>query len=422
MPPVMPLPQTQSHPELNLLLYAPDNRHMARLGSVLAGQANLRWVDSRETNPRQLLDAAAGSAFVLLDYCGGNAAYSTDLARQLHALPGCPAMIGLGTTGPEQAAHLLAAMRAGVCDFVDIDNNTAQMLEVFERVGAAPSPVRAAATPELRPDGRLIVLLGVRPGVGTSTLATHLGVSLAEQNPVSPDVAALQGWLLLIDLGQPAADAALYLGMESHFSYEESLRSVERMDRTFVGTAFAHHASGMALLGIASGSLLKKHEPISLLDRLRSVFPLSLCDVGGLPVQLLPTTLLKSASEVWLVTDQAIGSLVSLDQTMRELESRGLRDDRLQLIVNRFDANGGLADTQIAQRFNLPLLATLPDRSRVLRSNAGLGRLLTDAAPRDPYLKALQPLLQRLDRRRLATPPTTAPASPLARLANLLGR
>ena len=122
-----------------------------------------------------------------------------------------------------------------------------------------------------------------------------------------------------------------------------------------------------------------------------------------------------------MVTDQAIGSLVSLDQTMRELESRGLRDERLQLIVNRFDPNGGLADTQIAQRFDLPLLATLPDRSRVLRSNAGLGRLLTDAAPRDPYLKALLPLLQRLDRR-LAAPTTTAPASPLARLATLLGR
>ncbi len=422
MPPVMPLPQTQSHPELNLLLYAPDNRHMARLGAALAGHASLRWVDSRETAPRQLLDGANGPAFVLLDYCGGNAAYSTDVARQLHALQGCPALIGLGSTGPEQAAHLLAAMRAGVCDFIDIDNSPAQMLEVFERVAAAPGPARAAVLPEVRADGRLILLLGVRPGVGTSTLATHLGVSLAEQNPTSPDIAGLQGWLLLIDLGQPAADAALYLGMESHFGYEEALRNVERMDRTFAGTAFAHHPSGLALLGISSGTLMKKHEPIALLDRLRSVFPLSLCDVGGLPVQLLPTSLLKSASEIWLVTDQAIASLVSLDQTMRELESRGLRDERLQLVVNRFDANGGLADTQIAQRFNLPLLATLPDRARVLRSNAGLGRLLTDAAPRDAYLKALLPLQQRLDRRRATAPPSTAPASPLARLATLLGR
>lgn len=419
---VMPLPLNQSSTEQTLLLYSPDNRHMARLGNVLSGHADLRWIDSRDISPRELLDTAAPSAMVLLDYCGGNASYSTDIARQLSQQASLPILIGIGTAGPEQASHLLAAMRAGVRDFIDIDNTTAQMLEVFERASAAQPPPRAsAAAPEPQPTGRLILLLGVRAGVGTSTLATHLGVTLAEQNPPSTDNGQSQGWLLLLDMGQPSADAALYLGTESHFGYEDALRNVERIDRTFTGTAFAHHASGLALLGTTSGTLLKRHEPTALLDRLRSVFPLTLCDTGGLPIQLLPNALLKSAAEIWLVTDQAIGSLVSLDQTMRELDQRGMRDERLQLVVDRYDANGGLADNQIAQRFNLPLLATLPDRTRALRSSAGLGRLLTDAAPRDPYLKALAPLLQRLDRRRPG-PVAPTPTSPLARLAGLLGR
>ncbi len=420
MPPVMPLPLNQSASELQLLLYSPDNRHMARLGSVLSAQANLRWVDARETSARQLLELAGSNAIVLLDYCGGNASYSTDIARQLSALQAAIPVVGIGTSGPEQANHLLAAMRAGVRDFIDIDNNAPQMLEVFERANAPAlpraAPAAAAAPLSL---GRLIVLLGVRPGVGTSTLATHLGVSLAEQQSAELDRSQMQSWLLLLDLGQPSADAALYLGVESQFSYDEALRNVERLDRTFAATAFAHHPSGLALLGNNSGTLLKKHEPHALLERLRGVFALTFCDSGGLPIQLMPTSLLQNAAEVWLVTDQAIGSLVSLDQTMRELEQRGLRDERLQLIVNRYDPNGGLADVQIAQRFQLPLLATLPDRARVLRSNAGLGRLLTDAAPRDPYVRALLPLLQRVDRRR-PTPP--APVSPLARLANLLGK
>lgn len=420
---VMPLPQNQSNTERKLLLYAPDNRHMARLGAVLSGHVELRWVDSRDVSPRELLDTAPPSAVVLLDYCGGNASYSTDIARQLSHMASLPVLIGIGTTGPEQATHLLAAMRAGVRDFIDVDNTSAQMLEVFDHACATQAPARTsvAAPPEPQPTGRLIVLLGVRAGVGTSTLTTHLGVTLAEQNPPALDNGQPQGWLLLLDLGQPSADAALYLGTESHFSYEEALRNVERMDPTFAASAFAHHPSGLALLGTTSGTLLKKHEPTALLDRLRSVFPLTLCDTGGLPIQLMPTSLLKNASEIWLVTDQAIGSLVSLDQTMRELEQRGVRDARLQLVVNRYDPNGGLADTQIAQRFNLPLLATLPDRSRVLRSCAGLGRLLTDAAPRDPYLKALLPLLQRIDRRR-AGPAAPTPTSPLARLASLLGK
>jgi len=422
MHPVMPLPLNPSTSELQLLLYSPDNRHMARLGAALSGQANLRWVDARETSARQLLDGAPANAIVLLDYCGGNAAYSTDIARQLATQQASVAVVGIGTSGPEQANHLLAAMRAGVRDFIDIENNTLQMLEVFERASVASVPTRtAAAAVEAAPSGRLIVLLGVRPGVGTSTLAAHLGVSLAEHCQVDGDSGLPQTGLLLLDLGQPSADAALYLGTESQFSYEEALRNVERLDRTFAGTAFAHHGSGLALLGSASGSLMKKHEPSALLERLRSVFALTLCDCGGLPMQLVPTALLHNASEVWLVTDQAIGSLVSLDQTMRELEHRGLRNDRLQLIVNHYDPNGGLADVQIAQRFNLPLLATLPDRARVLRSSAGLGQLLTASAPRDPYLKAFAPMLQRLDRRRPDAAPT-APASALARLAHLLGK
>lgn len=422
MSPVMPLPLNPSPNALQLVLYAPDNRHIARLGTMLAGHADIRWADSRETSARQLLDSLPENGVVLLDYCGGNAAYSTDIARQLCSHHPGTALIGIGTTGPEQATHLLAAVRSGVRDFIDIDNTTAQMLEVFERVGSMPATTRSvvAAAPEARPSGRFVLLLGVRPGVGTSTLATHLGAMLAEQDPPVPENGQVHSWLLLLDLGQPSADAALYLGMESHFNYEEALHNVDRLDRTFAGTAFAHHASGLALLGNASGSLLKKHEPTALLDRLRSVFPLTLCDAGGLPIQLLPDALIRSATDIWLVTDQAIGSLVSLDQTMRDLEHRGQRDARLKLIVNHYDANGGLGDVQIAQRFQLPLLATIPDRSRVLRSSAGLGRLLTESAPRDPYMKALAPLQHLLDRRQAGSHAHTA--SPLSRLANLLGK
>ncbi|MGH8054130.1 MAG: AAA family ATPase [Stenotrophomonas sp.] len=418
---VMTLPLTQSATHLQLVLYAPDNRHIARLGSVLAGHVDLRWADSREIQPRQLLDSAPDAAVILLDYCGGNAAYSTDIARQLSAHQAYRSLIGIGTTGPEQATHLLAAVRSGVRDFIDIDNTTAQMLEVFERVGSAPASTKPSVAPvvESKPSGRLVLLLGVRAGIGTSTLATHLGALLVRQDPSVNDNSQHNTQLLLLDVGQPSADAALYLGMESHFSYEEALSNVDRLDRTFAATAFSHHSSGLSLLGNASGTLLKKHEPAALLERLRSVFPITLCDAGGLPIQLMPTSLLQQATDIWLVADQAIGSLVSLDQTMRELEQRGQRDARLKLIVNRFDANGGLNDLQIAQRFDLPLLATLPDRARVLRSNAGLGHLLTESAPRDPYLKALLPLLQALDSKHAAAP---ASSSPFTRLANLLGK
>jgi pilus assembly protein CpaE len=61
----------------------------------------------------------------------------------------------------------------------------------------------------------------------------------------------------------------------------------------------------------------------------------------------------------------------------------------------------------------LPLLATLPDRGRALRGSANLGKLLHETAPRDRYVRALQPLLDRLQG---ASTATTAPASGLRSL------
>ncbi len=418
----MPLPPMHQNPKLQLVLYAPDNRHMARLGAALSGHARLAWVDSRDVQPPQLAATAAGAPLVLLDYCGGNASYSSELARQLLA-SGCPLpMVGVGSEGPEQAHHLLVAMRAGVRDFIDIDNDAAQMLEVFDRVAAqtVPSPAVAAtpAAPAAAPDGRLVLLHGVRPGVGASMLAVHLGAQLAAQlgHPGSGGQRGNQ--VLLLDLGQPHGDGALYLGMESHFGYEEALRHVERIDATFATTALAHHASGLALLGMAGTALPPVHEPTALLKQLRGIFPFALADSGGLPMSQVPSALLRQAHEIWLVADQGIGTLVSLDQAVRDLEQRELRDDRLHLVVNRYDPDGGLSDRQIAERFGLPLLATVPERSRALRSSTGLGRLLTESAPRDPYVRALQPLLQHLAGGRDAAPIV----SPIARLASLLGR
>ncbi|MCL7713511.1 AAA family ATPase [Stenotrophomonas mori] len=421
MTPVLPLPLMHPNqtPNLHLVLYAPDNRHMARLGATLSGHARLNWVDSREVGAPQLAGIATGASLVLLDYCGGNASYSTGLARQL-AATGCPLpMVGVGTDGPEQAQHLLGAVRAGVRDFVDIDDDAAQFLEVITRVSAQAAPAAPLATPPAAApeaaSGRLVLLHGVRPGIGTTLLAVHLAAQLAARDAGAAPRALHP--TLLLDLGSPGGDGALYLGIDTHFSYEEALRNVERIDATFASTALGHHASGLALLGLAGAGVPAAHEPAALLKQLRAIFPLVLADTGGVSTPHLPDALLEQAHEIWLVVDQGIGALVSLDQCIRELEQRGLRDERLRLVVNRYDPEGGLGDRQIAERFALPLLATLPERSRMLRSSTGRGRLLSESAPRDPYVRALQPLV-----RHLAGGRESPSRHPLARLASLLGR
>jgi pilus assembly protein CpaE len=177
------------------------------------------------------------------------------------------------------------------------------------------------------------------------------------------------------------------------------LRSASRIDATLIRTALPHHASHLAVL--AQGSEMPLPPPDApeaaiLVERLLEHVEMLLCDLGGLPTRLVPAALLRAADEIWLVADQGIASVVSLDACLRELERIGVRDHRLSLVINRHDADCGIGAEQIAKRFNLPLLATLPDRSRALRASANQGLLLHQVTPRDPYVRALAPLLAKL--------------------------
>lgn len=383
---------------VRMLLYTPDNRYIARLGTKLAGFAELQWEDSRDIAPALLAAQPSHWRVVLLDYSNANAGYSSELTVQLRTLMPRLPVVAVGPASAEHTPGVLAALRAGVSDFIDIDSPAEEVQATLLRVLAQPVPARApvaleAAPPQAR--GRLVVVLGSRAGVGSTTLATQLGALL--QRPDAAGGEGLESRRLLLDLGLPSGDAALYLNTDASFHYEDALRNLGRIDATLARTGLAHHASGLALLGHPGGTQPPAHDPGTLLDRLRGVFGLVLCDLGGLAPPQLPAALLHAAAETWLLTDQSIGALVSLDHLLKELEQRGLRDERLHLLVNRYDDDHGIGAAALAARFGLPLLATLPDRARALHACAAEGRLLSQQSPHDPYVRALAPLLRRLD-------------------------
>jgi len=396
---------------MNLVLYGIDRELLQRLALRLPASAVLHWQDSTQPTSAQDLQRGANS-LVLLDFRPEYAASSTVLAEQLQQTQPDLNLMAVGATGTGQVEGVVMALRAGLRDVLDLDSDNGAIEIALRR---ALSPCTAAA-PQPSHRARFVLLLGVRAGVGTSTLAAHLAVLAQQQRShAGDDATGTDG--LLMELAQPAGDLALYLNLDSRFHYEDALRNASRIDATLARTAMARHTSGLVLLDRASGSdAVPPSDPGALLQRLRGVFTSVLCDAGGCPLRQLPPLLLEQADEIWLVADTAIATLVSLDHALKHLSGQRERESRLQLVVNRHDEHSGLSPEQIARRFELPLLATLPERPRV-RAAASHGHLLLQDAPRDPYLRALAPLVARLD-------PAAGPALPPGlreRLALALG-
>lgn len=397
-------------PPMTLVLYAPASHLAPLLEARLPVGMRVHWQDSAAPPGALDVHRRSGPCLVLLDYLRGAATASSELARVLQrSHPDLP-LVAVGSTSPKEEDGIVAAVRAGLRDILDLEASTAEIDAVLRRAAAVPADAPGAAA-QGATKARLVLLLGVRPGVGSSTLAAHLGVMA---QPLGPRGGADRDATntLLVDLGHPTGDPALYLNLDSRFHYEDALRHANRFDASVARAVLTRHEGGLTLLGQpAGGDGGTIADPAVLMQRLRGVFDTVLCDLGGTPVRQIPRSLLNSADEIWLIADSAIGTLVSLDHVLKHLDATGSRDARLQLVINRHHEGGGLSPAQIAARFGLPLLATLP-RCERLRTSANHGHLLLQDAPREAYLRALHPLLSRLY-------PAARPARPRTLLENI---
>ena len=262
---------------------------------------------------------------------------ATQLVAQLTRLfPGLP-LVAVGSAADGRA--MLAALRAGVKDFVDVDGASAEAVRVVRRLLAE----RASAEPTRR--GRVLAVLGARPGVGATTLATNLA-TLVRRTSASD--------VMLLDLGQPLRDGALYLNVQANFHFVEAVRNLRRFDQVFVQTALSRHPNGLAVLplpiSLAEMRDISFSEALGLLNRLRTFFDLQVVDLGGFGNIDFIAQIVKAADDVMLVTEQSVGAIVSAAELMQELKKREIDRDHLHLTISKFDTRLSLDAAQIAER------------------------------------------------------------------------
>ncbi|KAG1398650.1 hypothetical protein G6F59_013444 [Rhizopus arrhizus] len=154
---------------MNLVLYGMDRELLPRLAAKLPPTTTLHWQDSNAPTSAQDLQRG-GQSLVLLDFRPEHAAASSALAQQLQQTQPDLVLGAVGATSAGQVEGVVIALRAGLRDVLDLDSDNAGIEAALRR---ALSP-RPTASPQLAHKARLIVLLGVRAGVGTSTLAAHL--------------------------------------------------------------------------------------------------------------------------------------------------------------------------------------------------------------------------------------------------------
>lgn len=371
-PPPMPRP---------LLVLSTDGERLEWLRAALSVSATVVAVAAEQGEILEQI-SHVGARLLVADFESGEQ-LGPLLRAALAAYPDLT-VLGLGKASNQRA--VLAAMRAHAVDFLNLEGPPEEAAAIVSRIQARAWDQRT------RRHGRLVVLLAGRPGAGASTLAATLGALLQRRGPKQD--------ALLLDFGFPVGDGAVYLGIPAKLTFTEGVRNLARCDRTYLQAAIARHSSGLGLLPLFTDvrdlRTVKPADAYQFLGLLLSTYDLVIADLGAASIGEVGAYLLREADRVLLLSEQSVAGMMAAQRIAAVVQEKVGPTERNAMVVGRHDAQLGITPDYLADAVRMPLYGILPERRRPLLDAMNGGRLITDAAPRDPYVRAASRMAGRL--------------------------
>jgi pilus assembly protein CpaE len=240
--------------------------------------------------------------------------------------------------------------------------------------------------PQPARSGKLVLILGVRGGVGATTIAVNTAWHLAETR---------QRWVMLLDLDLQGGDAALQLDETPSHALREAIEHPERVDKLFLERAVTpvdRRIDLLAALEPVGQKIVYDEAAINaLLDTLTQRYRYVFVDLPtAAATHLLPA--LRLPCTCVLVSD---GTLVSARDIGRWREWIGLSTaERTVLhVLNAYGAPDALPDAEFIRAAGRAPDITIPyDREIAIASVLGIKGTQKCAA----LARGLAPLLRHL--------------------------
>ena len=283
------------------------------------------------------------------------------LARHIRGVHPAARIIAYSMHPEPDPQLLLDAMRSGVQEFLSKPVSTDVLRQTLQRFAAESSG------PEKRDTQRLIVVMGAKGGVGTTTIAVNLAVQLSHN---------LKKSTVLIDFGRPLGQTHLMLNLTPRFNIRDAVENLNRLDGHFFGGLLTDHRSGLKLLGGVTQP--EEWERITLgatgrvINVAQSSFDAVVVDYGTqFSTEWVPV--LRSARAVVLVAETNVPALWALERHLLALLGMGVESSRLQILINRWRRADQEALKTVEKNIKHPITSVIPNDYKQVSDAINMG-------------------------------------------------
>jgi pilus assembly protein CpaE len=287
------------------------------------------------------------------------------LAAHLRRIRPAVRLIACSATNPPNHQLLLDAMRSGVQDFVSKPVLLDELIDILKRVHTeGPSERRA---PE-----KLIVIMGSKGGVGTTTVAVNLAVQMATH---------ARKKTVILDFARPLGNVHLLLDLHPRFGLRDAVENLNRLDTHFFSGLLTPHKTKVEILGGALHPEEWQKIPVAPMERVVNVAQATadtvLLDMG---TQFSSdwSTILSSARMIMVVAEANVPSLWTLERRVLALTGWGIDPEKIRVVVNRWHKGEDEVLKSIEKNIKRPVFATLPNDYRKASAAFNLGTPLLE--------------------------------------------
>jgi pilus assembly protein CpaE len=286
-------------------------------------------------------------------------------------------------------AVLMRAIRLGAKEFFPQPIKIDEVKGAFQSFKAQPKePIRKGE----QKSGKIISIFGSKGGVGTTTVAVNLAMSLLQTKKGQS--------VVLVDMNTLFGEVPLFLEISPKFHWGEITKNIERLDNTFLTNILTQHESGIHVLpspAYLNGHVRPTPEIMSrLLDLMKEMYDYVLIDTGqstndtSLRVVELSDTLL-------LITILSLPCLANTNRLMKSFLDLGYADEnRIKIVLNRYTKNNDISLKDAESGIKKELFWIIPNDFNTTMSAINKGKPLAQIASRAAITKSFEDMARAL--------------------------
>lgn len=214
--------------------------------------------------------------------------------------------------------------------------------------------------------GKLVFVLGVRGGVGATTIAVNAAWRLANKG---------QRWVMLLDMDLEGGDAALQLDATPSNALQEALEKPERVDKLFLERGTLHIGQRLDLLAslqpLGASVKVKEEAFRGLIDKLLQRYRFVFVDLPATSATRF-IDVLHQPSTCILVSNASLASVRELVR-WRDWIGPNSSERRTMHVLNMSSADGALPEAEFLRAAGQAPDVTIPyNRDVAIASNLGV--------------------------------------------------